>query len=157
MATKKWSQLAPRTKARYKQHGITPQMYNSPRKRRENTDLFKTAQGKAPKSYAQQRAEQLGLTEVFPGIGSLPKAEQRRLADEYRKGFFTKNAGIIPPVSPMRDFDFGTEYVPERDKWFALESTVSTRMDFLQFLDEHGDEMSAADWERYRELYRQNF
>lgn len=152
-----WSGLSARTKNRYKSHGITPQMYNSPRRRKENADLFKAAQGKAPKSYAAQRAEQLGIVEVFPGYAQLPKTQQQFLADEYRTGFFTKNAGIIPGGSPGKDFAFGTEYHPETDKWYSLDSTVATRMDFLRFLDEHGHDFDAEDWKTYREKYREHF
>src|ERR1043166_9872588 len=83
MATKRlWSTLAPSTKAKYKRHGVTPQMYNSVRLRKENADLFKTAQGKAPESYLMQRARELGAREAFPEFNMLPRAEKAKKAEQ---------------------------------------------------------------------------
>jgi len=162
-----WSALSDRQKARYKRHGVTPQMYNSVKKRQENKDLFLTAQGRAPKSYMQHRAESLGLSETMgDAFGNLTKAQQREASDLFMKSFYTRNAGIVPDTAPGREFKFGTEYHPDIDKgyadhsgWVALSSTVATRMDFMQFLAEHDDgkEFSKEDWERFRELYRNNF
>lgn len=158
MATKKlWSQLADSTKKRYRRHGVTPAIYNSPVKRKENAALLQTAMGKAPKSYAQQRAESLGLKELVPHWNTLPRAEQRKATDLYLQGLFTRNRGTIPGSDFTRDFDLGTEFNPVLDKWTALESTVATRMDFMEFLDEHGGSMDTEEWKIFRELYRQAF
>src|ERR1043166_5008457 len=113
MATKRlWSTLAPSTKAKYKRHGVTPQMYNSVRLRKENAGLFKTAQGKAPESYLMQRARELGAREAFPEFNMLPRAEKAKKAEQIiyaqethkmvtdRAKYYGVDA-VIPPFEQM--------------------------------------------------------
>jgi DNA-binding transcriptional MocR family regulator len=73
-----WSTLKPATKERYRRNGVTPAMYNNPKRRVENRDLFLTAQGKAPLPYAAQRAQQVGLLPKDRDLRLMPKKELDR-------------------------------------------------------------------------------
>lgn len=168
MAKKKlWSQLAPTTKARYKRHGITPNMYNNPKRRTENRDLFATAQGKAPLSYAAQRAKQLGLIAVedttrsrkdlaaivderlTPSTRLLAQATHRgmesltpwdRMTDEQRE--------LLAPqfIELMRMKDPSSGHIKDRARFDYMALQFSGTIDELDLGD-------LPEWELFRAMY----
>jgi len=182
MAAKKklWSQLAPTTKARYKRAGITPHMYNSPQKRKDNADLFRTAMGKAPQSYAAQRAKELGVGDFVPHFDTLPRKEQNRLTEMYSGELANraerqrvigkaKKYGIdgVIPFDRLND----SQQMISSELWNNVMDTKSgvtghltsrddyefAKLQFLGYLDENGFDDGIEDWQFFRELYRTSF
>lgn len=161
MAKKRlWSSLAESTKKRYKRKGITPAMYNNPKRRAENVDLFRTAQGRAPKSYAVQRAESFGLSHMVRDFDKLSPKVQRQLADAYNQGPMKRNA-------PIRDtgrggFEFAPVVNDPESHHYgearAFDDTVMNRFRLFELFDEIGKgDMSEEDWKVYRALYNNHF
>ena len=180
MAKRLWSSLAPTTKARYKRSGITPAMYNNPKRREENKDLFRTAQGKAPQSYTVQRAKQLGIDKEIPKFFSLPRKEQEKLTDMYsgelasraeRRRIIDKAKSFgIDGVSPF-DKMTETDQLLSAELWNRVMDTKNPRtghlfsrddyeiakLQFLGFLDENGYDDSIEDWQFFKEIYKNSF
>jgi hypothetical protein len=160
MAKRLWSSLKPSTKARYKRNGVTPQMYNSPKKRAENRDLFRTAQGHAPQSYAVQRAKTHGLEYMVKDFDKLSPKVQRKLADAYNNGPMKVNTPIRPTERG------GFEFAPRDDnpdshhfgETRAFDDTVLSRFRLFEMFDEIGKgDMTEEDWKVYRSLYSNHF
>ena len=182
MAAKKrlWSSLAPTTKARYKRNGITPAMYNNPTKRKENVDLFRSAQGKAPQSYTVQRAKQLGISDAIPKFYSLPRKDQERLTDMY-SGELASRAERQRIIKRAKDYGidgvipFGsmnsTDQMLSAELWNRVMDTKDNKtghltsrddyefakLQFLGFLDDRGLDDSIEDWQFFKELYKSSF
>lgn len=174
MASKKlWSQLAPSTKARYKRNGITPAMYNSPTKRKDNADLFKTAQGKAPQSYLVQRAKDLGIQNEIPNYFGLPRKEQDKLADKWLPELKDRPERIkrakdwgITDVMPFGELSADDQIIAA-DLWLDLMHTKSevtghlisknkymdAKLQFMGFMDDHGMDPGFSDGDVMKNLY----
>lgn len=167
MAKKLWSQLAPTTKARYKRHGITAHMYNNPKRRTENRDLFATAQGKAPLSYAAQRAKQLGLITVEDTTkkrADLGAIVDQRLTDSSRLLAQAKHRGmdsltpwdqmtpeqreLLAPqfIELMRMKDPKQGHILDRDRYDYMALQFMGTMDELDLGD-------LPEWELFRAMY----
>lgn len=155
-------------------------MYNSPQKRKDNADLFRTAMGKAPQSYAAQRAKQLGIRNEIKGFDTLPRVEQNRLTDMYagelanraeRERVIGKAKKYgIDGVMPFGQLD-NTQQMIASELWNNVMDTKSqvtghlvsrddyefAKLQFLGYLDENGFDDGIEDWQFFRELYRTSF
>jgi hypothetical protein len=178
MAQKKlWSQLADSTKKRYKRAGVTAAMYNSPKKRKENVDLFRTAMGHAPMSYTAQRAKQLGIDEVIPKFYSLPRKQQDYLADTWSGELRDRPERIkrarnygIDGVIPFDSLSKADQQI-SADLWLNVMHTKDAqtghlssrddyeraRLQFLGWLDSIGLEDDIENWKMFKELYKSSF
>lgn len=177
MATPKkhrlWSSLAPSTKAKYKRNGVTAAMYNSPTKRRDNADLFKTAQGKAPQSYMVQRAKELGIQNEIPNFFALPRKEQDRAATKWLPELKDRPERIrrakdwgISDVMPFGTLD-ATDQIIAADLWLDLMHTKSevtghlksrnayqdAKFQLMGFLDDRGMDDGFSDGDVMQHLY----
>ena len=163
MAQKRlWSTLAPSTRARYKRNGVTPQMYNSPRLRKENSALFKQAQGRRPESYRVGLARAYGVDQAAPGFDKLPRKVQEAMADAYMDGILQKNVpfrrsgnSTVLDWAPMHTDATGAfTGVP-----MAFDDTVMSRFRLEELLDELGKSggLSAEDWVTFKALYNNHF
>jgi hypothetical protein len=161
MARKKWSELAESTKKKYRRNNISPQQYNSPKFRRENAEALRNAaRGRAPKSYAVQRAESFGLNMMVRDFDKLSTKVQRQLADAYMQGPMKVNAPIRATghggfeFAP-RDNDPASHHFGETR---AFDDTVMNRFRLFELFDEIGKgDMSEEDWRVYRALYNNHF
>ena len=177
MAKKKlWSQLAPSTKARYKRNGITPQMYNSPRLREENKDLFRTAQGHAPESYMVQRARELGARDVNPEFNLLPRAQKEKFADQFLYAQESRKAvtdrakyygidAVIPPFERMsraQQDEISDLYLKVMDLknpggHINMDQFHRAKLQLLGTLDSMGYDLDIPDRGLLGELYKTRF
>lgn len=178
-----WSSLAPSTKAKYKRAGVTPAMYNNPKRHVENRDLFLTAQGKAPVSYLAQRAKDVGL---LPDVNLrlTPKRELNKLVDAvqdqiaptgYRHDVFAKaswygmnDSDQVIPFSKLSDDEkfraaqLWNDVMDTRDhelksNKYRESDFVAAKNQFLGWLDEQGIKTDVEDWQFFRELYKSAF
>lgn len=155
-------------------------MYNNPTRRKENADLFKTAQGKAPQSYSVQRAKQLGINDAIPKFYSLPRKQQERLTDMYSGELFSRaererviNKAMSFGIDGVIPFDAmtSTDQLLAAELWNNVMDTKDARtghltskddyyyakLQFLGFLDDRGYDDSIEDWQFYKEMYRNSF
>jgi hypothetical protein len=174
VATKRlWSSLAPSTKARYKRNGITAAMYNSPTKRKDNADLFKTAMGKAPQSYLVQRAKELGIQKEIPNFFGLSRKEQDRAANNWLPELKDRPERIkrakdwgINDVMPFGTLD-DTDQIIAADLWLDLMHTKSAqtghlisknkymdaKLQLMGFMDSRGIDAGFSDGDVMKNLY----
>lgn len=155
-------------------------MYNNPTRRKENADLFKTAQGKAPQSYTVQRAKQLGINQAIPKFFSLPRKEQEKLTDMYtgelqsraeRERVIDRAKGFgIDGIIPFGSMN-STDQMLSAELWNRVMDTKDARtkhltsrddyelakLQFLGFLDDRGMDDSIEDWQVFKEMYKSSF
>jgi hypothetical protein len=155
-------------------------MYNSPKRREENKDLFRTAMGKAPASYQVQRARELGIRDAIPKFNLLPRKDQERLTDMY-SGELSNRAERQRVIKRAKDYGidgvipFGelgdTDQLLSAELWNRVMDTKDkktghltsrddyeyAKLQFLGFLDDRGLDDSIEDWQFFRELYRTSF
>lgn len=155
-------------------------MYNNPTRRKENADLFRTAQGKAPVSYTVQRARELGIRDAIPKFNLLPRKEQERLTDMY-SGELANRAERQRVIKRAKDYGidgvipFGdlnsTDQMLSAELWNRIMDTKDARtghlssrddyefakLQFLGFLDDRDLDDSIEDWQIFKELYKSSF
>lgn len=175
MAAKKrlWSSLAPSTKARYKRNGITAAMYNSPTKRKDNADLFKTAMGKAPQSYAVQRAKELGIQNEIPNFYGLTRAQQDKAVDNWLPELQDRPKRIKRAkdwgINDVMPFDTLTpvQQIQAADLWLDMMHTKSdvtghlisknkymdAKLQFMGWMDDNGMDPGFSDGDVMKNLY----
>lgn len=163
MAQKRlWSSLADSTKQRYKRNGVTPQMYNSTRLRKDNAGLFQQARGHRPESYRVGLARAYGVDTAAPGFDKLPRKMQEAFADAYMDGILQKNVPFRRTANGGMDWalmatDAKTGEFTGKPK--AFDDTVMSRFHLESLMDELGKTggLSAEDWVTFKALYNSHF